>query len=80
MAMLGLCFASIGSSLAVGSPGGSDGRVCLQFRRPGFDSLGQEDPLEKEMATHSSTLAWKIPWMEEPGGLQSMGWQRVRHD
>ena len=36
-------------------------------------SLGQEDPLEKEMATHSSTLAWKIPWMEEPGGLQSMG-------
>ena len=43
-------------------------------------SLGQEDPLEKEMATHSSTLAWKIPWMEEPGGLQSMGLQRVRHD
>ena len=36
-------------------------------------SLGQEDPLEKEMATHFSTLAWKIPWMEEPGGLQSMG-------
>ena len=40
-------------------------------------SLGQEDPLEKEMATHSSTLAWKIPWMEEPGRLQSMGSQRV---
>ena len=39
-------------------------------------SLGQEDPLEKEMATHSSTLAWKIPWMEESGGLQSMGLQR----
>ena len=38
-------------------------------------SLGQKDPLEKEMATHSSTLAWKIPWMEEPGGLQSMGLQ-----
>ena len=37
--------------------------------------LGQEDPLEKEMATHSSTLAWKIPWMEEPGKLQSMGSQ-----
>ena len=36
-------------------------------------SLGQEDPLEKEMATHSSILAWKIPWIEEPGGLQSMG-------
>ena len=40
-------------------------------------SLGQENPLEKEMATHSSILAWKIPWMEEPGGLQSMGSQRV---
>ena len=43
-------------------------------------SLGQEDSLEKEMATHSSTLAWKIPWMEEPGRLQSMGSLRVRHD
>ena len=43
-------------------------------------SLAQEDPLEKEMATHSSILAWKIPWMEEPGRLQSMGLQRVRHD
>ena len=43
-------------------------------------SLGQEDPLEKEMKTHSSILAWRIPWTEEPGGLQSMGSQRVRHD
>ena len=43
-------------------------------------SLSQEDPLEKEMATHSSTLAWKIPWIEDPGRLQSMGLQRVRHD
>ena len=43
-------------------------------------SLGREDPLEKEMATHSSTLAWKIPWTEERGGLQSTGSQRVRHD
>ena len=43
-------------------------------------SLGQEDPLEKEMTTHSSTLAWKIPWMEELGRLQSMGSQRVGHD
>ena len=43
-------------------------------------SLGQEDPLEKEMATHSSILAWEIPWMEEPGRLQSMGLQRVGHD
>ena len=43
-------------------------------------SLGWEDPLEKEMATHSSTLAWDIPWMEDPGRLQSMGLQRVGHD
>ena len=43
-------------------------------------SLGQEDPLGKEMATLSSILAWRIPWTEEPGGLQSMGSQRVRHD
>ena len=42
-------------------------------------SLGQEDPLEKEMAAHSSILAWEIPWTEEPGGLQSMGSQRVGH-
>ena len=43
-------------------------------------SLGWENPLKKEMATHSSTLAWKFPWMEEPGRLQSMGLQRVGHD
>jgi len=43
-------------------------------------SLGQEDPLEKEMAIHSSILAWRIPWTEDPGGLQSMGLQRVGHD
>ena len=43
-------------------------------------SLGWEDPLEKEMANHSSVLAWKIPWAEEPGGLQSMGSLRVGHD
>ena len=43
-------------------------------------SLGWKDPLEREMATHSSTLAWKIPWMENPGRLQSMGLQRVGHD
>ena len=43
-------------------------------------SLGGEDPLEKEMATHSSILAWEIPWTEKPGGLQSMGSQRVGHE
>ena len=42
--------------------------------------LGWEDPLEKEMETHSSTLAWRMPWTEEPGGLQSMGSQRIRHN
>jgi len=44
-----------------------------------IQSLGWEDPLEKEMATHSRTLAWKIPWTEEPGRLQSKRWQRVGH-
>ena len=43
-------------------------------------SLGQEEPLEEEMATHSSMLAWRIPWTEEPGRFASMGSQRVRHD
>ena len=50
------------------------------MRETQIQSLGREDPLEKEMATHSSILAWKIPWTEEPGRLQSMGLQRVRHD
>ena len=46
----------------------------------GVRPLGQEDSLEKKMAIHSSTVAWKIPWTQEPGRLQSMGSQRVRHD
>ena len=50
------------------------------MRETWVQSLGQEDPLEKEMATHCSTLAWKITWMDEPGRLQSMGSQRVGHD
>ena len=50
------------------------------MRETWVQSLGQEDLLEKEMAPHSSILAWKIPWMEEPGRLQSMGSQRVGHD
>ena len=49
-------------------------------RETWVQSLGQEDPLKKEMATHSSILAWRIPWTVEPDGLQSMGLQRVRHD
>ena len=50
------------------------------IRETQVQSLGQEDPLEKEMATHSSILAWEIPWTEEPGGLQSLGSRRVGHD
>ena len=54
---------------------------CLPaMRETWVRSLGREDLWEKEMATHSSTLAWKIPWMEEPGRPQSMGLQRVEHD
>ena len=54
---------------------------CLStMRETQVPSLGWEDPLEKEMATHSSTLAWIIPWTEEHGRLQSMGSQRVGHD
>ena len=51
---------------------------AMQETQVGF--LGQEDPLEKEMATHSSLLAWEIPWTEEPGRLQSMGSQRAGHN
>ena len=51
-----------------------------KIRETWVQSLGQEDPLEKEMAIHSSTIAWKVPWTEEPGRLQSMGSQKVRHN
>jgi len=57
----------------------SDGKVPGYNAGDQVQSLGREDPLEKEMATHSSILAWKIPWTEEPGRLQSMGLQRVGH-
>ena len=52
----------------------------LAMRGIQVQSLGQEDPLEKEITTHSSILAWEIPWTEEPGGLQSIRLQRVGHD
>ena len=61
------------------SPGGSVVKNVLAMQETQVPSLGQEDPLEKEMAIHSSILARKIPRTEEPGGLQSMGSQRVRH-
>ena len=51
-----------------------------ETREPRFQSLGQEDPLEEEMATHSTILAWRFPGTEEPGGLQSMGSHRVGHN
>ena len=53
---------------------------ACQFKRWGFDPMGQEDPLEKEMVTHSRIPTWEIPWTEEPSGLHSMGLQRVEHD
>ena len=65
------------TSLTTGKvSGGSDNKASAY----NAGSLGWEDPLEKEMAPHSSVLAWRIPWMEEPGGLQSMGLQRVGHN
>ena len=64
----------------LGFPGGSVVKTLPVMQKTEVRSLGQEDPLEKEMATHSSILAWRIPWTEEPGGLQSVELQRVRHD
>ena len=61
-------------------PGGSDGKESAYNVETWVWSLGPEVPLEKGMATHSSILAWRILWTEEPGGLQSMGLQRVGHD
>ena len=55
-------------------------RIRLPMQETWVRSLGREDPLEKEIATHSSILAWRIPWTEKPSGLQSMGSQRVGHD
>ena len=60
----------------MGFPGGSEVKNLPAVQETWVQSLGQEDPLEKEMATHSSILAWRIPRTEEPGGLQSMGLQR----
>ena len=61
----------------LGFPRDSDGEAMQETQ---VQSLGQEEPLEKRMATHSNILSWRIPWAEEPGGLQSMGLQRVRHN
>ena len=63
----------------MGFPGGSEGKVSAYNVGDRVRSLGQEDPLEKEMAIHSSTLAWKIQWTEKPGRLLSMESERVGH-
>ena len=55
-------------------------KKLLEMQETRVPLLGQEDPMQKEIATHSSILAWKIPWTEEPGGLQSMGSERLGHD
>ena len=65
--------------MAMGFPGGSVVKNLPSMHETWVQSLGREDLLEKGMATHSSILAWRIPWTEEPGGLQSMGSQRVGH-
>ena len=61
-------------------PSGSAVKNLPAVQETGVLSLGRKDPLKKEMAAHSSTLAWEILWTEEPGGLQSMGLQRVLHN
>ena len=74
---------SSSSSRLTGFPGGSKVKnlsVVQETQETWVQSLGQEDPLEEEMAPHSSSLAWKIPWTEEPGGLQSLGSQRATHN
>ena len=65
---------------SLGFPGGSEEKNLPAVQETHVWSLGREDPLEKGMTTHSSILAWRIPWTEEPGRLQSMGSQRIRHD
>ena len=68
-------------TIASGGAGGEEPACqCRRHKRCGFDPLGWEDPLQEGVATHSSVLAWRVPWTEEPGRLQSMGSQRVRHD
>ena len=68
----------------LGFPDGASGKEpacqCRRHKDTCVQSLGWEDPLEEGMATHCSILAWRIPWTEEPGGLWSVGTQRVRHD
>ena len=74
--LFGICYSRV-----QGFPGGSVVKnPPASAEEPRVQSLGWEDPLEEEMANHSSIIAWKIPWTEEAGRLQSLGSQRVRHD
>ena len=72
------------SAVITGFPGGATGKEpsfqCRRCKRCRFDPWVETIPLEESTATHSSTLDWKIPWTEEPGGLRYMGSQRVRHN
>ena len=70
----------LAAATAAGFPGGSVVKNVPGMLEMQVQSLGQEDPLEKEVATHSSILTWRIPWTEEPGGLESMLLQRAGHD
>ena len=74
MATLSSILSFLGGSVVKNPP------TVQELQETQVQSLGQEDPLEAEMATHSSVLAWEIPWTEEPGKQQSMRSQRVRHD
>ena len=76
---LRLCAASAGGMGLIPGPGGSDSSLPT-MQETQVSSLARKDPLEKEMATYSSILAWKIPWTEEPGGLQSLGLGRAGHE
>ena len=72
------------AKVSMGFPGGTSGKEpacqCRRLNRSGFNPWVREYALEEGTATHSSILAWRIPWAEEPGGLQSIGSQRVRHN
>ena len=77
-------FTGLRSFFLKGFPGDTRGKEpacqCRRHKRYGVQSLGWEDPLEEGMATHPSALVWRIPWTEEPGGLQSIGLQKAIHD
>ena len=74
------CIINKNKGFPIGTSGKEPACQCRRHKRCGFDAWFRKIPLEKDMATDSSILAWKISWTEEPGGLQSIGSQRVRHD